>query len=138
MTSNLHPLHIPTDHLRGQVAALAGYGVPQPAIAAHIGISHPTLAKYYRADLDAGLLRANVAVAKTLFELATSDRNVAACIFWMKTRAGWQEKIRVEASGPDGGPLQVATLDVTKLTDDDLRHARRIAITAAIGSNTDI
>lgn len=135
MTSNLRPLHVPTDHLRGQVAALSGYGIPHVAIAAYIGISRPTLEKYYRADLDAGTTRANVAVAKTLFDLATGDKNVAACIFWLKTRAGWQEKIRVEASGPDGGPMQVATLDVTKLSDDDLRHARRIAITAATGTD---
>jgi len=37
--------------------------------------------------------------------MATTGKNVAAAIFWMKARAGWREKQAVEVTGPDGQPL---------------------------------
>ena len=35
-------------------------------------------------------------MAQSLFRGATEGNNVAAAIFWMKARAGWSEKQRVE------------------------------------------
>jgi hypothetical protein len=56
-----------------------------------IGISVPTLEKYYREELDTGLDIANAKVAETLFEMATSGKVPSATYFWLKTRAKWRE-----------------------------------------------
>jgi hypothetical protein len=38
----------------------------------------------------------------------TEGRNVAAAIFWLKTRAGWRETDRREITGAGGEPLTVS------------------------------
>lgn len=82
------------------VETLAGLGVRFPEIASQVkasngkGISVITLRRYFRDELDQGVVKANAKVARSLFENATGG-NVAAQIFWLKTRAGWTE-------GPQG------------------------------------
>lgn len=95
---------IPTVEQSRTVKALAAVGVPQESIAGYIDIDAKTLRKHFRQELDHGTLEANVKVAQTLFSMATVDRNVAACIFWMKARGGWREKNSLET---DGNPQQV-------------------------------
>ena len=82
----------PTDDHRRTVRAMAGFGVPQQDIATLLDVDAKTLRKHFRAELDRGTIEANAKVAQTLFTMATVDKNVAACIFWMKARAGWREK----------------------------------------------
>ena len=91
--------HVPTATSCAQVEALAGYGVQYIELARFVGVSLPTLRKYYRRELDAGTVRANAAVAGTLFKLAT-EGNVTACIFWLKVRAGWREKAPEQDAPP--------------------------------------
>jgi len=81
----------PSDDTRRQVGLMAGYGLTHDQIAATLGISDETLRKYYRDELRLGVARANAAVAKSLFERATKDKNVIACLFWLKCRGGWRE-----------------------------------------------
>lgn len=93
--------HRPTDQSRGQVSALASFGVPQNDIAAYIDVDPKTLRKHYRRELDTAETRANAAVAKRLYEQATGD-SVPAAIFWLKARAGWREKTDVNHVSEDG------------------------------------
>lgn len=90
--------HEPTDETRKLAKTLSGLGVPQDDIATLIGVSKPTLHKHYREDLDKGMAEANAKVAGSLFNQATNG-NTAAAIFWMKSRAGWTEKIVQETHG---------------------------------------
>lgn len=88
--------HEPTAEKRASVQSLAQFGIPQAQIAAHIGISEPTLRAHYRAELDAGALAANLKVATNLFNFAAGQKGgmkeqVTAGIFWAKTRMGWKE-----------------------------------------------
>lgn len=80
----------PSDEQRRLVRMMAGFGVPQPDIAAHLEIDPKTLRKYFRQELDRGTIEANVKVTQSLFQMATSGKNVAAAIFWMKARGGWR------------------------------------------------
>ena len=98
-------IFVPTDEQRRTVRAMAGFGVPQDAIAQHLDIDPKTLRKACRRELDGGMLEANVKVAQTLFNMATVEKNVAACIFWMKARGGWREKNQLEITGKDGAPV---------------------------------
>jgi hypothetical protein len=79
-----------TDAMRGRVRSLAGVGVRQEDIATIIGCDPKTLRKHFRDELDRGMAEANAEIAGCLFKAAKGG-NVAAQIFWLKTRANWQE-----------------------------------------------
>ena len=116
----------PTEEQRRTVRVMAGFGIPQPAIATLLDIDPKTLRLHFRRELDRGAVEATAKVAQTLFGMATSGTNTAASIFWMKARAGWREKQVVEIE--DRRP-------VTALSDEELEaiirgHADR-AIDAA-------
>ena len=101
--------HEPTPGTRKMVMTLSGYGIPEDGIAAEIGISKPTLIKYYRRELDVGMTKANAQVAQNLFKKATGDgaSSVTAAIFWCKTRMGWRETVLNQHAGEDGGPVRI-------------------------------
>lgn len=84
---------------------MASYGVPQEDIGRVIGVSHVTVRKYYRNELDTSVARANAKVAETCYAMATSGKVPAATFFWLKTRAGWRETDRLEHIGEGGGPV---------------------------------
>ena len=83
-------IHRPTTGQRRQAEALASRGVPHVEIARVLGITAPTLRKYYRHELDLGHIKASTEVAGFLFA-AAKNGNVLAQIFWLKCRAGWSD-----------------------------------------------
>ena len=93
------PAYKPTQKDRDQVKMLSGMGITGEDIAALIGVSEPTMHKYFQVELDTGYVFANAQVAQSLFRQATDKvkPNVIAGIFWMKTRGGWKEAKEVEA-----------------------------------------
>jgi hypothetical protein len=95
----------PTEEQRRLVRAMAGFGIRQDDIAAHLEIDPKTLRKHFRRELDRGTVEANAKVAQSLFNMTTQGNDVAAAIFWMKARAGWREKHDLEVTGKDGAPL---------------------------------
>lgn len=117
-----NPPHKPTDTQRKTVKALSAYGIPQLEIAKVIGIDDETLRIHYRHELDTANAEACAKVAESLYRKATGDgqQAVTAAIFWMKTRGKWKETHVQETVGADGGPIQVARVDLSKLTDEQL------------------
>ena len=107
--------HRPDDFHRRQVEAMAGYGVPEHAIARVVKIDPKTLRKHYREELDTGQIKATAKVAESLFRKATGDgsQSVTAAIFWLKTRGGWRETPQDH---------RVAHYDVRQLSDEDLER----------------
>ena len=106
------PVHTPEPALRRQVEAMAGYGIPELGIAKVIGVDPKTLRKHYRSELDLGHLKANSAVAQSLFKKATGDgpQSVTAAIFWAKTRMGWKETIVNEHGGVENNPVRISVI----------------------------
>ncbi|BAQ44386.1 hypothetical protein Maq22A_c04930 [Methylobacterium aquaticum] len=100
---------------------MTSYGIPQDDIARVLKISPTTLRLHFRYELDVGATQANVMVAQSLFQKATGShpQAVTAAIFWLKTRARWKEPPR-EVSGPNGGPIPTATVDLTKASREQL------------------
>ena len=76
------------------VQQLSGLGIPHEQICSILGISKPTLYKYYDAELIKGKATANAKISQNLFNIATGSGReaVTACIFWLKTQARWTEK----------------------------------------------
>jgi hypothetical protein len=78
-----------TDDDRTKVARMSRLGIPQAHVAIVFGISCKTLRKHFRKELTEAI-EANLKVAKTLFQMATSGKDIAATIFWAKTRCGFR------------------------------------------------
>ena len=57
----------PTEQDRKTVETMSAYGVPMEDIARSIGISIPTIRKYFEDELHNGRAKANAAVAQALF-----------------------------------------------------------------------
>lgn len=101
------PPHLPDATTRSKVFMLSTVGTRHEDIASVLNISHDTLVKYYKEELDKGRIEANASVAETLFKQA-KEGNTTAMIFWLKSRAKWKESTQHEISGnPDGSPVEV-------------------------------
>ncbi len=100
---------------------MSGMGIRHEDIARLMGVSHPTLLVHYRDEVEQGAIEANGKVAESLFKKAIGNGSgaVVACIFWLKTRAGWRETSVHQHIGLDGG------LSETKDARDEL--ARLVA-----------
>ena len=107
----------PTEDQRKLVKSMAAMGTPQEHIALKVGIRSPkTLRKYFRTELDFGLIEAAYKVKTTLFQMATSGKHFAATQFWLKTHQ------RFCSDFPSGGkpvapPAFVVTQDSGALND---------------------
>src|SRR6266853_5809571 len=85
--------------MREKVRYLAGVGVRQDEIARIIGCAPKTLRKRFRDELDRGVAEANATVCGYLFAAAKAG-NIAAIIFWLKTRAHWREGTALDYPPP--------------------------------------
>ena len=117
--------HEPSEENRKLARALSAYGIPQEDIARRMGLSRPTLTKYYDDDLASGMMEANAKVGEFLYGAASGaalkqgasySDCIRAAMFWGKTRMGWRETNVHEHSGPNGGPIRTKH----ELTDDEL------------------
>src|SRR5437660_7276195 len=88
--------------VRERVRHLSGVGVCQDDIARIIGCAPKTLRKRLRDELDRGVAEANATIAGYLFAAAKAG-DIAAIIFWLKTRANWREGKPDEPLGADAG-----------------------------------
>lgn len=125
--------HKKTAEKAAQVVALGAFGVAHEEIAAYVGISKPTLCKYYRDELDEGAAKGKVAVTKFLFHAASGRALedgaayadcLRAAIFYAKTRMGWRENNTLDVTNSDGtlSPMRieiVAAAAKEALTDGD-------------------
>ena len=74
-----------TDELRQKVKALVGFGVSRRQICTLIGIqSTKTLSKYFRKELETGVVEAVAAVQRAALRLATSGRNPRMTKRWLE------------------------------------------------------
>jgi hypothetical protein len=92
-------LYKPTDDQRRAVLTMTGFGLKQEEIATSLEIDRKTLTKHFRRELDTGMIEANVRVAKALYQNAVQHNNVAAQIWWTKTRMGWKDTSVIENTG---------------------------------------
>jgi len=120
---------VATHQMRDQVRSLAARGVRQEDIATIVGCDAKTLRKHFRYELDLGMAEANAAICGYLFATAAAG-NVAAQIFWLKTRMHLHE----DEGPPDrvsstdaGSPSQVVILLPDNSRDPGLTEVLRKA-----------
>lgn len=122
--------HKPSEKTRNEVRTLAGFGARDEDIATYLGITRPTLYKYYKDELKLGSVQANAAIAETLYRIAKAG-NPSACMFWLKTRAGWRETQKVELSGDSEHPVEIKhNYDLSKLSKEELLEMRSMLLKA--------
>ena len=90
-----------TDEQQRMVKTMAALGTRHEDIAAILDITPKTLRKHFRVELTRGAIEANAKVGQTLFSMATSGRNIAATIYWERTRG----TRRGRESETDTGPM---------------------------------
>ena len=88
------PAHKPSETTRKMVTSAVGMGMDQVSISALLDITPKTLRKFYRHELDTGAAKANLSVARSLYERASGGKDTIASIFWLKARAGWVDTVK--------------------------------------------
>lgn len=81
----------PSDKDRKMVEALSGFGIPAEKIAHVVGVSLPTVHKYFAAELERGAATVEAKLAGNLLRLSNGSDGTAlkATIFALTTRFGW-------------------------------------------------
>ena len=80
------PSFQPTEEQKRLVKSMAALGTRHEDIATILEVTAKTLRKHFRQELTRGAIEANAKVGQTLFSMATSGRNIAATIYWERTR----------------------------------------------------
>ena len=113
----------PTAEQKRLVKVLSAHGIRQEDIATEVGLRSPkTLRKHFRKELDLGRISADIAVGKTLYQMASSGKCIAATIYWENRKAARQARL-VAATRPAAGPDFVVTSDKVPLPGDSARRA---------------
>lgn len=104
------PAYEPTERDRAQVKALAAMGATMFEISLVMQLSEPTIRKHFHLEITTGSIEANAKVAQSLFRQATHAEkpNVTAGIFWLKSRAGWNDGSRASSDYEPPGKKAVA------------------------------
>jgi hypothetical protein len=105
------PAFKPTDEQRRIVEGMSGFGIKHADICQLVinprtgkPLDPMCLRKHFRSELDTGHVKANAAVAKSLYNQALAG-NVTAAIWWTKARMNWSETAKIEHAGKDGTPI---------------------------------
>lgn len=88
--------HTRDEKTAGQVEAMAALGFTAEEIAVTLDLRPGQVRHYYKRELEAAPVKANMQVAKAFYEVAKSGKNWQASASWLRARAGWD-------SGDNGG-----------------------------------
>lgn len=105
----------PNKRDRNQAEVLSGMGATEEFIADHLHLSIEELNLYYSKELKSGAEEANLQVAKTFHELATSGEHPQMTLAWMKMRAGWSDAKQEAEEGYDEDSASLAKDKLLKL-----------------------
>ena len=78
--------------MENKIKALMACGVEPAKIAMILDMTHGQLMQRYGKAIATAEAEANAGVAQTLYKMATSGKHPQASIFWLKARAGWDDK----------------------------------------------
>ena len=114
------PSFRPSGEQQRMVKTMAALGTRHEDIATILEITPKTLRKHFRVELSRGAIEANAKVGQTLFSMATSGRNIAATIYWERTRG----TRRVRDSESDGRPMPPPQI-IIRTEYEEEKHTQR-------------
>lgn len=130
------PAHEPNDATRRAVEILAATGLYQYQIAAQMKMDEDTLVKHYEYELNAGwatnMKKATNIVIKRIED--DGDEALDAAKFFLSRRGKglWSEQKNVEVSGPGGGAIPLAKVDLDVIDYEDLEFLEGVLDAALI------
>ena len=130
------PAHQPNDATKRAVEILAASGLYQYQIAAQMKMDEDTLVKYYEYELEAGwatnMKKATNIVIKRIE--ADGDEALDAAKFFLSRRGKglWSEQKNLELSGPNGGAIPIAPIDLDAIDYEELEAAYEIIAPALL------
>jgi hypothetical protein len=137
------PPYEPTDKDRLTVKVMVAGGIEQTAIAGVLGISHVTLRKYFRREIDTGAAEIGAQIVASLITMAVGQKpapgrnavtpNVNAAKWYTQARMGWSERITVVDGGTETDPRTMSDAD---LDAEIARLRRRPAVVRAAKATT--
>jgi hypothetical protein len=86
------PFNVTPEH-RNHVKLLACLGITQDEIAKSLGLTVPTLRKFFYHEMYLTTIDAGTSVLSSLFEMAAARHEGAAALVWAKTRHGYRPSI---------------------------------------------
>jgi hypothetical protein len=129
--------HVPTESTRGMVEMMTAAGLNQEHIASVLRITVKTLLKYYREEIDRGWAvgvadAANVVI--TAMKKPDGEDALDAAKYFLSRRGKglWSETKNLEVSGPNGGAIPMAKIDLEALDYDELEALDAILSNAVI------
>jgi len=119
---------------------MAASGLFQYQIAEEMQLSEDTLVKYYKHELATGWSKAMALATNVLVtEMENGgDKAVDAAKFFLSRRGKglWADTKTMEVSGPGGGAIPIAKLDIDALDYDDLETIENVLEVALIEGST--
>lgn len=126
------PAYEPTPEQRYAVGMGVACGVTQDQLAAFLGISKHTLEKHFAKELQAGLTTNLVKVGGRLLAFALgkvedvdTKTQLSAMQFYLDRIGKWNQTVKQEVTGKDGGPIQQDVKVDDKRTPADARAIMR-------------
>ena len=106
--------HQPTEKERFQVTVLVANGLTETQIGVVLGISRECLRNHFSKELADGFTMILSMISTKLVQRALQG-DKACMIFWLKTKAQWQETATVQLTGANGGPVDVRNVSTEEL-----------------------
>lgn len=99
-------------------------GASPEHIAKHLNLNLNDLLCFYKVDLDFGLERANMEVARTFHKLASSGEYPNLTLAWMRMRAGWKDAINQKEPEEDTSDAELTRSKLVKLLNRGAKAAQ--------------
>ncbi len=129
-----HPNHKPTETQKRLCVALKSCGVQHETIARIVGVSTPSLRKWYRAELDDGLARAVAGAAANMFRLSLrqSSTGFMAAKHVLRCFGGdaWKERgaLEIESGAGLSGLMLACGVDSSNVRERILARINAIKV----------
>lgn len=107
-----------------QVQVMTACGASPEHIAKHLNLNLNDLLCFYKVDLDFGLERANMEVARTFHKLASSGEYPNLTLAWMRMRAGWKDAINQKEPEEDTSDAELTRSKLVKLLNRGAKAAQ--------------
>jgi hypothetical protein len=132
MPPSRKPQWAPDPKQRELIKGFGAIGLNQKQMGVLFGVSETAIKRAFKKDsslrdlLEEGKVNASANVRNTAYKMANSGRNPSMTIFWLKTREGWCETVKL--AGHDGGPIKTTNLTPEQMKEEieRLTHANKI------------
>jgi hypothetical protein len=131
------PPRVPTDVERALVKMFVAAGLTNIEIAKHLKMDRKTLSKHYEHELETGWIEAVGDAATAIIEemrSKESDKRLEAAKFFLSRRGKglWSEQKTMEISGPNGGAIPIAPLNLDAIEYEELEEVYEILAPALL------